>query len=81
VDAEAEMNDTEILYSESQSRILISVSPENAREIESIFGSDASRIGIAIPEQRLIIRSKNNEVIIDRDLASLKRSWKATLDL
>ncbi|HNU74845.1 MAG TPA: AIR synthase-related protein, partial [Deltaproteobacteria bacterium] len=81
VDAEAEMNDTEILYSESQSRILISVSPENAREIESIFGSDARRIGVAIPEQRLIIRSKNNEVIIDRDLASLKRSWKATLDL
>jgi phosphoribosylformylglycinamidine synthase len=80
VDCDAGMTDTEILYSETQSRILISVSPENEREVESIFGSDARRIGEALPEQRLIVRAKNKGVLIDRDLASLKRSWKARLD-
>ena len=80
VACEPGMNDTEILYSESQSRILVSVSPERAPEFESMFSGDARRIGRAIPEQRLIIRSQNNRVLIDRGLDSLKRSWKAPLD-
>ncbi len=80
VACEPGMNDTEILYSESQSRIIVSVSPEHAHAFESVFAGDARRIGRVIPEQRLIIRSQNNRVLIDRDLASLKRSWKAPLD-
>jgi phosphoribosylformylglycinamidine synthase len=80
VNCDPGMSDTEILYSESQSRILISVRPEAAEQVESLFGSDARRIGTAIPEKRLIIRSKNNGILIDRGLDSLKRSWKAPLD-
>lgn len=80
VACEPGMNDTEVLYSESQSRILVSVSPERAQEFDSIFAGDARRIGRVIPEQRLIIRSLDNGRLIDRDLASLKRSWKAPLD-
>ncbi len=81
VAAEENMSDTEILYSETQSRIIISVSPENAHSLEEIFGRDARCIGKAIPEQRLIITSSKNEVLLDRDLASLKQAWKAPLDL
>lgn len=80
VPAEGNMSDTEILYSETQSRIIISVSPDNAHVIEEIFGRDARCIGKAISEQRLIITSSQNGVLMDRDLASLKRAWKTPLD-
>jgi len=80
VACEPGMNDTEILYSESQSRILVSVPLKHAREFESIFTGDARLIGRVIPEQRLIIRSLDGRRLIDRDLESLKRSWKAPLD-
>lgn len=81
VQANDNLNDTEILYSETQSRILISVSPSNVLEIEQLFGQDACRIGETIPEQRLIIMSKNNDVLLNRELDYLKKAWKATLDL
>lgn len=80
VACEPGMNDTEILYSESQSRILVSVPLKHSREFESIFAGDARLIGRVIPEQRLIIRSLDGRRLIDRDLESLKRSWKAPLD-
>jgi len=76
-----DLSDTEILYSESASRIVITVSPENATEIEQLFMDDIKRIGIAVAQESLIITGKNNSTIIDHDLASLKQAWKSTLDL
>ncbi len=76
-----DLNDTEILYSETQSRIIVSVSPENAFALEKLFGDDARRIGRALPDQKLIIHSSHGEILIDRQLPKLKASWKAPLDL
>jgi phosphoribosylformylglycinamidine synthase len=81
VNTEEDMRDTEILYSETQSRIIISVSPGNAQSIQEIFGKDACCIGKAVPDQRLIVTSTKNGVLMDRDLKSLKRAWKTPLDL
>lgn len=78
---EQDLTDTEILYSETQSRIIVSVSPENAAALENLFGDDARCIGHAISDQRLIIQSRQSEIIIDRQLSALKASWKAPLEL
>ena len=81
VRTEGELTDTETLYSESQSRILVTVSPGHAPEIEAIFGDDASRIGTVISERTLLVASKRGGTLIERDLAQLKKAWKASLDL
>ena len=81
VAAHGELSDTEILYSESASRIVIAVSPENASEIEEIFKDDIRRIGIAVAEESLIITGQDTTKIIEQDLAGLKQAWKSTLDL
>ncbi len=81
VAVDQDLNDTEILYSETQSRIIVSVAPENASAFEQLFGSDARRIGQAIPDRELLIQSRRGGLIIDSPLSKLKASWKATLDL
>jgi len=81
VRTEGELTDTETLYSETQSRILVTVSPGHAPEIEAIFGDDASRIGTVISERTLLVASKRGGTLIERDLAQLKKAWKASLDL
>jgi phosphoribosylformylglycinamidine synthase len=80
IPVEGSLNDTEILYSEAQSRIVIEVKPEHAAEVETLFGSDAVCIGKSVPTGRLIIRSLDRSIIMDEDLTALKSAWKATLD-
>ena len=72
--------DTEILYSETQSRIIIEVNPENAPQVEALFGHDAACIGRTTSKERLFIRGLDKTVLIDEDIASLKDSWRATLE-
>jgi phosphoribosylformylglycinamidine synthase II len=75
------LNDTEILYSETPSRIIIAVSPENAQEIEHIFGKDAQFIGTSVEEKRLTIVGQDQNSIIDQEIQTLKKAWKEPLDL
>jgi phosphoribosylformylglycinamidine synthase subunit PurSL len=81
VRVEGTLNDTEILYSESQSRILISVSPDHASDIESLFGADAACIGKVQPDQKLVITSRMGGTILEQGLDQLKKAWKSPLDL
>jgi len=80
IPAEVSMNDTEILYSETPSRFVIEVKPEHAPAVEALFGPDAARIGTVTTKERVIIRSKDQGILLDEDLAALKGAWKATLD-
>ena len=80
VNREPGMTDTEILYAETASRILLTLSPEKAPTFEQLFGSDAVRIGEVTSEGRLVITGSGEEVLIDSDIEQLKSSWKATLD-
>ncbi len=80
LNAASDMNDTEILYSETQSRIVISVKPENADYISELFGIDAQAIGVVTAEPRLKITGTGGDVIIDQDLATMKAAWQKTMD-
>jgi phosphoribosylformylglycinamidine synthase II len=75
-----DMNDTEILYSETQSRIIIEVKPEHASNIEAIFGQDTACIGRTTSKERLTIKASDQSILIDEDLSALKGAWKATLE-
>ncbi|MGD0820119.1 MAG: AIR synthase-related protein [Desulfomonilia bacterium] len=80
VPSETGMNDTEILYSESQSRIIIEVSPRDAKKIEKLFGRDAACIGQSTADTLLSVRSIAGAALIREDLGTLKAAWKARLD-
>jgi len=80
IPSEKGMSDTEILYSESQSRIVIEVNPKNAKKIEHLFGKDASCIGQSTACAILSIRSIAGATILQEEATTLKAAWKARLD-
>lgn len=69
------------LFSESNSRYIVEVAPENfdafARLMLNVpFG----QIGKVTVEKRLVIKSAQGAGVIDADLQSLKKAWQKTLD-
>ncbi|HNQ84719.1 MAG TPA: AIR synthase-related protein [Deltaproteobacteria bacterium] len=80
VKAERGMSDTEILYSESASRIVIEVVPEKRKAVMDLFGRDAVCIGSSSQAPVLFIRSKSGQPIVSEAVADLKAAWKKTLD-
>jgi phosphoribosylformylglycinamidine synthase len=80
VPAKGKLSATELLYSESASRILIAVEPKNKAHIEKIFGNDAACIGKSTTATRVVIKGLKQNTLIDADLSGLKTAWKATLD-
>jgi len=69
-----------LLFSETNSRFIVSVSPENKDEFEKIMeGIVYSLIGQVITDKRLKIKGLNGKLILDDDISELKDSWKSTL--
>jgi phosphoribosylformylglycinamidine synthase len=69
-----------LLFSESNTRFLCEVEPQNAAAFEAIFGSRivCQRIGEVQPNDRLQIES-DNKLVIDAKIGELKEAWQATL--
>lgn len=70
---------TETLYSETASRIIITVPTEHVTAVETLFAGDATHIGTVTSDNRFTI-FHDDEVLIDADIMSLKQAWQATLD-
>ncbi|MBN2643928.1 MAG: phosphoribosylformylglycinamidine synthase subunit PurS [Desulfuromonadaceae bacterium] len=80
VRCERTLTDMEILYSESQSRLLVSVAPEQAEEFEKLFaGQPLSLLGEVTAEPRLRVTGLDGTLIIDRENSVLKEAWQAPL--
>ena len=74
-------SDAGLLYSESNSRFLVSVAPNRRGDFEdSMKGQSCTLIGTVLEQQRLRIRGRSGEVIVDRPLPALKQAWKETLN-
>lgn len=73
--------DDEALFSESQSRFLVEVSPNNTGAFEKLMkGVPFAAIGIVTEKPRLQIRDlKNNGNVIDVGIADLKEAWQKPL--
>jgi len=72
---------SEVLFSESNGRLLVTVPEEKRAAFEAIMGENTyALIGKVLGEKRLRVLGLDGGLIIDSDLAELKRAWKATLE-
>lgn len=68
-----------LLFSESQSRLLVTVRPENQAAFEALFaGQVTNMIGEVTAEPRLQL-TLAGQAIIDSDILELKEAWQAPL--
>ncbi len=75
----AAMRDDEILFSESNSRFVVSIAPENATAFETLFRElPCARIGKAQKGKRLLIKGAQGRLVA-ADLNKLRKTFKATL--
>jgi len=80
VPAEGIARNDELLFSESQSRFVVTISPEARKAFEALFaGAVCARIGTVVAEAMLRIDGLGGNRIIEENLAALKRAWQETL--
>ena len=73
--------DSEVLFSESNGRFLVTVPQEKREDFEAIMSENAcTLIGRVIADKCLRVFGLDDRLIIDSDLSELKRAWKATLE-
>jgi len=80
VRADGELDDDRTLFSESQSRLLVTVKRRDQGVFEEIFaGQDLSLIGEVTIATDLVVLGRAGDVIIRRDIDQLKEAWQAPL--
>lgn len=66
------------LFSEMQSRYVLSVKPEHRSLFETIV-TDAVCVGRVVDEPLLTIRSAENESILQAQVSELEQAWKGAI--
>ncbi|WP_321371125.1 phosphoribosylformylglycinamidine synthase subunit PurS [uncultured Desulfuromusa sp.] len=80
VDVEQTVREDKILFSESQSRLLVTVHTEHKDEFEKLFaGQSCSCIGQVIDNGELIITGLQGQKLLHQSLEQLKQAWQAPL--
>ncbi len=70
-----------ILFSQSNSRFVATILPENQKAFEKTMGQNVfAKIGVVTVDKSLKIYGLKGERIINSDINSLKSAWKKTLD-
>ncbi|MFQ6054264.1 MAG: AIR synthase-related protein [Candidatus Bathyarchaeia archaeon] len=78
VPVEGEMRDDVVLFSESNSRLLVEVPPRHQPSFEELMdGSVFARVGVVTGEERLTIRGHGGVVVLP--LRELMAAWKTPL--
>ena len=73
-------NDAVLLFSESASRLLVAVRPQNRAAFEQLMeGCDASRIGVVTEEDVLTITGLSGAAVIRERIDELKQAWQSPL--
>jgi phosphoribosylformylglycinamidine synthase len=74
-------DDIGALYSESNSRFLVSVSPSDAPAFEQALGGSAcARVGLVSSGSRLLVRGRDGRLLMRESLEVLRRRWKERLE-
>ncbi len=80
VATDAEMRDDKILFSESQSRLLVTVKPADQAGFESLFRGQSCRLlGKVVAEPLLSITGQAGDSVINAPIDQLKEAWQAPL--
>jgi phosphoribosylformylglycinamidine synthase len=75
-------HDVALLFSESPSRFLIEVRPENVREVVDLFGElPIGRLGEVTDSAvgSFVVRGLNGETVIEATASAMKSAWQAPL--
>jgi len=67
------------LFSESNSRFLAEVSPQNRGDFELLMGASAALIGTVEDNGRVVIKGLDSSIIVDQSIADLKEAWQRPL--
>lgn len=80
IDAPMGLRSDRLLFSESQSRLLVTVHPQHQAAFEQIFsGQNCSLIGEVVENPELIVCDGDGRMIIRVPLARMKDAWQAPL--
>jgi len=80
VPAHGHITDDVLLFSETQSRFVVTVSPENAAAFEQCLASHACACaGKVTDDSRFTIHGTAGSVVIQAAIAELKEAWQAPL--
>jgi len=75
-----DLRDDVLLFSESQSRLLVTVHPEHLAAFEELFaGQDCGLVGRVIEEQELLIFGREGQILVKSPLSNLKEAWQRPL--
>jgi len=78
---EGALEDDARLFSESNSRFVVTCAPESEEDFAALFGAlPHARIGTVTAEKRLKVRGDAGRRLIDLDIEALRRAFKETLD-
>ena len=70
-----------LLFSESQSRFVVTVKTRRAGEFEKLMdGLPHARVGKVTEEPLLIINERKKRNLVSADVFALKRAWQKPLD-
>ncbi|RMF83766.1 MAG: phosphoribosylformylglycinamidine synthase, partial [Nitrospinota bacterium] len=76
---EVDRDDT-LLFSESQSRFVVTVHPEHQEEFEALFAHlPCGRIGVVTASPLFTVRGRRGTTIIQSDIFRLKAAWQQPL--
>jgi phosphoribosylformylglycinamidine synthase len=78
VPREARLRREKVLYSETQGRFVVTVSPENRAKFEAMMEGEYSRIGAVRGDNNFRVRGLDGKYIINEDIQGLKQAWKGT---
>jgi phosphoribosylformylglycinamidine synthase len=80
VDAAAGLRDDKLLFSESQSRLLVTIRPERRKAFEAEFaGQSCAMIGSVSQSRQLQIHGVAGEMLVNASIDHLKEAWQAPL--
>jgi phosphoribosylformylglycinamidine synthase len=74
-----EMNDLEVLFSESPCRLVVTVAPHQAPAFEQLMAGAAQLVGEVVAEQRLTVQKSNDELVMDEPLGALREAWQSPM--
>jgi phosphoribosylformylglycinamidine synthase II len=78
--SEAINRDDYVLFSESNTRFLVEVSPEDRQQFEGMMaGVDFAAIGQVTSKERLEVYGLNEEIVLSAPIAELKEAWQRPL--
>jgi len=77
---QGELRDDQLLYSETQGRLVLTVAPDKKDEFEAIFKDLVfSEIGTVSDDEAFVVNGQNGSAIIVSDVNSLDKSYRKTL--